>query len=46
MDGWMDGRTDRPSYGDARTHLKTTTTKNNNNINNDEDDDRLNDNEG
>ena len=24
MDGWMDGRTDRPSYRDAMTHLKTT----------------------
>ena len=22
MDGWTDGRTDRPSYRDARTHLK------------------------
>ena len=22
MDGWTDGGTDRPSYGDAMTHLK------------------------
>ena len=22
-DGWTDGRTDRPGYRDARTHLKT-----------------------
>ena len=23
MDGWINGRTDRPSYRDARTHLKS-----------------------